>query len=134
MAFGTSPKIPITGEDFRTLSGVETSPIEGDGLEALPPLPSGANHDLPSEAMYRYQNQYRDFAFQKITPPDYGWANNLARITGLPANVPDFVADFHFIGMMRSIDDMIHKSTQYKGVITGSWETPKPKSAIRPMQ
>ncbi len=124
MAVGTSPKIPITGEDFRTLKGMVTSPVANDGLEADPPLPNGT---MPSEAMYKYQNQYRDFAFQKIAYPDYGYSGNIANVTGRPANQPDFIADFHFIGMMRSIDDMIHQSTIYKGVITGKWNTPKPK-------
>lgn len=79
------------------------------------PKPNGS---LPSEAMMIYQNPYRDFAFQKITPPYYGNKENcLPRYTGIPANNPDFIADYHFIGIMRLIDKFTNH--HYTGFIGG---------------
>jgi hypothetical protein len=57
--------------------------------------------------MYIYQNQYKDVSFPKICPPLYGDDNSVARHTGLPINRPDYVADYHFISLMRIIDRML---------------------------
>lgn len=122
MAQGTSPIVPIPGAELQARNYMKISPIQGDGVIATPPVPNGT---MPSVAMSRYQNSYRDFAFQKITPPDYGYDDKcIARITGLPINEPDYIADYHFIGMMRCIDDMLQHG--YVGYIGGTWETPKP--------
>ncbi len=120
--FGTSPRIHIGGEPFSPQKALTLSPIENSDLEATPPQPNG---DQPSEAMYAYQNHDRDFIFQKITPPMYGADDSIARYTGVPANEPDFIADFHFIGLMRAIDDMTRH--RYKGYIGGSYDTPGTK-------
>lgn len=123
---GTSPGIPIDGAEMKKRDKVNLSPIDESGITASPPKPMG-DGTMPSYAMYRYQNQYRDFAFQKITPPDYGFDDNcVARITGIPINEPDFIADYHFIGIMRAIDDMLKHS--YVGYIGGTWDAPKPTS------
>ena len=118
--FGTSPRIGIGGQPYTTRSTVRLSPIEGEGLEAVPPQMK--SDGTPSEAMYAYQNHDRDFTFQKITPPMYGTDDSIARYTGVPANQPDFIADFHFIGIMRAIDDMTRH--RYSGYIGGSYDTP----------
>jgi hypothetical protein len=92
------------------------SAIRDASLVAQPPI--GNNDSTPSEAM-SYVNKYRDFAFQKISQIDYGYDDNIARYTGVPANQPDFIADFHFIALMRIIDDLLqHK---YKGTIVGDY-------------
>lgn len=117
--FGTSPRIGIGGQSFSPRTAVTLSPVDGSDLVALPPNPNG---DQPSEAMYAYQNSDRDFIFQKITPPMYGQDKCIARYTGIPANQPDFIADFHFIGLMRAIDDMARH--RYKGYIGGTYDTP----------
>ena len=98
------------------------SPIDNSDLVALPP--SVKDEDQPSEAMYAYQNADRDFIFQKITPPMYGPDDSIARTTGVPANEPDFIADFHFIGIMRAIDHMLEH--RYSGYISGTFDTPGP--------
>lgn len=123
---GTSGGIHIGGESF-VVGGGNTvlSPTISVGTGNAP-TPNG---DRPSEAMNKYVNKFRDFAFQKICPPDYGpddkSTNNdssgvsIARITGIPANEPDYISDHHFIGIMRAIDDMLTHS--YKGQIIGSY-------------
>ena len=118
---GTSPRISIGGEEFITVKRMKLSPIEGDGATASPPVPV---KQMPSQAMYIFQNKYKDFSFQKICPPDYGQDGSLPRLTGVPANKPDYVADFHFISLMRIIDDILtHK---HSGHIDGSFNTPGP--------
>lgn len=123
MATGTSPRIIITGEDFTIMKRMELSPVSGDGVMAEPPLP--VNNDMPSQAMYDYQNKYRDFSFEKICAPDYGPDESLPRLTGMPANKPDYVADFHFIALMRIIDHILQH--RYVGYIGGSYNTPRPQ-------
>jgi hypothetical protein len=66
-----------------------------------------------------YVNKFRDFAFQKITEPDYGNKNCIARTTGVVANRPDFIADYHFISLMRIVDDLLQHN--YKGTIEGNY-------------
>jgi hypothetical protein len=117
--FSVSPRIQIGGQSFSPQHGINLSPVENSDLEATPPNPNG---DQPSEAMYAYQNHDKDFNFQKITPPMYGPNDSIARHTGIPANEPDFIADFHFIGIMRAVDDMLRH--RYSGYIGGSYDTP----------
>lgn len=120
--WGTSSRIRIGGESFSPQQGMTISPISGEGIEVLPPKPKGDG--TPSEAMYAYRNGDRDFIFQKITPPMYGPNNSIARVTGIPANEPDFIADYHYVGVMRAIDDMLRH--RYKGTLIGNYDTPTP--------
>lgn len=119
--FGSSSRIKIGGETLTPQQGLSLSPIDDADLVAVPPEPNG---DQPSQAMYNYRNRDKDFMFQKITPPMYGQDDSIARLTGIPANEPDFIADFHFIGLMRAIDDMTRH--RYSGYIGGSYDTPGP--------
>ncbi len=122
MAGGTSPIIPINRAEFKLQNGYKLSAIKDAELVAQSPKPKG---DEPSPAMLKFQNQFPEFAFDKISPPDYGLDKSVARITGLPANKPDYIADYHVIGLMRCIDFML--SQGYNGQIDGNWETPIPK-------
>ena len=118
---GTSARIPIGGEEFVTVKRMKLSPIEGDGATGVSPVPV---NEMPSQAMYMFQNKYKDFALQKICPPDYGPEGSLPRLTGVPANKPDYIADYHFISLMRIIDDILtHK---HEGYIDGGYNTPGP--------
>ena len=121
---GTSPTITITGQALAVLTGIQLSPIQNDGQIVNPPVPNGT---LPSEAMYIYTNPYRDFSFPKISPPQYKSMNNnydLPLITQQPINNPDFVADYHFISLMRLVDKFMQHS--YKGYLGGTITTVKP--------
>ena len=117
---GTSPPINIGGEEFKPRKGVKLSEINDADLVANPPTPNGTE---PSEMMSKFQNPYREFAFDKISMPNYGNSNTaLARYTGIPANKPDYISDHHFIGIMRCIDSMLRQG--YSGRITGDYDTP----------
>ena len=120
--FGTSSRIRIGGQNMQSRQGMVVSPVLNDGYNSKAPT---CNADYtPSPAMYAYRNHDRDFIFQKICPPMYGPSGSIARITGIPANEPDFIADFHFIGLMRAIDDMCRH--RYSGYIGGSTDSPTP--------
>lgn len=119
MSFGVSVPIHIGGESFSPLLNMKMSPIEYDGITVNPPTPNGTQ---PSNAMKIYQNPFKDFAFQKISPSVYGPESSLLpRYTGLPANEPDYIADYHFISLMRLIDKFMKHS--YVGYINGTMTT-----------
>jgi len=120
--FGTSPRIKISGENLSVQKGMKLSPVDGEDIVATPPVPN--SDGTPSESMNIYQNPCKDFSFQHISFPDY--TQGVAHLTGLPANQPDYIADFHFIGLMRSIDYMLRHN--YTGKITGDYNTPGSKS------
>lgn len=118
---GTSPPINISGQSFTILNGKFSSVTQESGTDDMYPVLKGT---LLSEAMMIYQNPYRDFAFQKITPPYYGNNECLPRYTGIPANDPDFIADNHFIGIMRLVDRFTNH--HYEGFIGGTIKSIKP--------
>ena len=120
--FGTSSRINIGGESLKALQGLKISPVENSTLYATPPSP---NNSEPSVAMTAYVNKFRDFAFQKISPPEFGYEDTcIAKVTGIPANEPDYISDTHFIALMRAIDDMLQH--RYKGTIIGGYNNPGP--------
>lgn len=117
MAMGTSFKITLSGESFNITQGYSLSAIKDSEIVAQPPKPNG---DEPSHAMLKFQNPFPEFAFDKISQPDYG--RGLSSITGLPANKPDYTADYHVIALMRCIDFML--SQGYEGRIDGNYDNP----------
>lgn len=119
--YGTSPRIKIGGENLSTQKGMKLSPVDGEDIVAMPPVPN--SDGTPSESMSIYINPCKDFSFQHISFPDY--TQGVAKLTGVPANQPDFISDFHFIGLMRSIDHMLLH--HYSGTITGDYNTPGSK-------
>ena len=122
MAEGVSPIVDLDGAEFKLQKGYTISKIKDESIKANPPKP---NSTEPSKAMENFQNPFSDFAFDKITTPDYGNDGSLARITGIPANKPDYISDHHVIGLMRCIDYMLSKG--YSGTITGTYDTPNAK-------
>lgn len=120
--FGTSSRIRIGGQSMQSRQGMLISPVLNGEFDSKAPT---CNADYtPSPAMYAYRNHDRDFIFQKICPPLYGQKGSIAHVTGLSANEPDFIADFHFIGLMRAIDDMCRH--RYSGYIGGKFDSTGP--------
>lgn len=116
--YATSRIVNISGQEFTVLKGFFLSPIVNSGNLASPPTPRDSSDVLGITA---YVNKHQHFTFSKICPPLYGDQKSVARFTGIIANEPDYVADFHFIGLMRTIDDMLlHK---YSGYISGHWQS-----------
>lgn len=93
----------------------------GNGLNAPSPNADGT----PSDA-FNVSDASSLFTFSKICPPDYGTNDSIARYTGVPINKPDFVADFHFIGLMRATDKLLMPKN--RAVIGGSANTPSSTS------
>lgn len=122
MSFGTSTNIGITGEEYGSnIRNWFASPAINDGASGHPPLPN--KDGSASIAMLEFINNDPEFAFSKICPPLYGPVQSMPRMTGLPGNDPDYIADFHFIGVMRSIDHILQP--RYRGTIDGRYITPK---------
>lgn len=111
--YSTSTRIKIGGQSNKQnnlLKGHVITTETSDDVSC--PKISGTN---PSAVFYQYKNKYADFAFTKLSGPLYGDNESIARITGIPMNHPDYIADFHFIGLMRSLDDM--NKHKYQGKI-----------------
>lgn len=119
MSSGTSDTIIITDEELSARKSIRFSPVDGEGLEVLPPKITSS--DL-SEAMNKYVNDYPDFTFEKVGVPDFGQSDCIARHTGIIANQPDFVNDYFFISLMRCVDKMTTPS--YVGRIIVIYDTP----------
>lgn len=120
---GTSSQITINGTTVTLNRGsqlISTHSV-GNGLNAPSPNADGT----PSDA-FNMSDASSLFTFSKICPPDYGTDNSIARYTGVPINKPDYVADFHFIGLMRATDKLLMPKN--RAVIGGSVNTPSPTS------
>jgi hypothetical protein len=118
---GTSNVIKIGGEGFRLLKTFTVSKIDKTGLKFVgaPELKDAS--DAIGELLYR-TNRYPHFVFPKICPPQFP-ENTLAAETRIPGNEPDFISDFHFIGLMRSIDHLLKYNHTCK--ITGFFQSVK---------
>lgn len=117
---GGSPSIPITGEPMMARKSPQFSPVVTHINELNAPALTS------SEALTcfdKYLNYYPEFAFEKINEPNYGPAGCIAQKLGIVANRPDFASDYHFIGIMRSID-LVSKPS-YVGKIVLRYGTPK---------
>jgi hypothetical protein len=120
---GTTPQIQINGTTVTLNRGSQliVTHAVGNGLNA----PSIKKDGTPSE-MFNMSDASSLFTFAKICPPDYGTDDSVARYTGVPINNPDFIADFHFIGLMRATDKLLIPKN--KAVITGNFDTPSATS------
>ena len=120
---GTSPQIEINGTPVTLNRGSQliVTHSVGNGLNAPVPKADGTLSDA-----FNMSDASALFTFAKICPPDYGTDNSIARYTGVPINNPDFVADFHFIGLMRATDKLLMPKN--RAVITGGFDTPSSTS------
>lgn len=131
MASGTSNPITVSGEDLQSRKNPSFSPVEGvettvNGKSVVVKPPSGSV-DGVSESLNLNQNCFPEFLFEKISTPEYGVSKDaIARYTGVPVNRPDYVNDYFFIGIMRTVDKLVNPS--YKGKILNVYNTPEPKS------
>lgn len=131
MASGTSNPVTVSGEDLQSRKNPSFSPVEGvettvNGKSAVVKPPQGSV-DGVSESLNLNHNCFPEFLFEKISTPEYGVSKDaIARYTGVPVNRPDYVNDYFFIGIMRTVDKLVNPS--YKGKILNVYNTPEPKS------
>lgn len=129
MASGTSNPLNVSGEELQSRNNPQFSPVEGvdtdvNGKPAKVTPPVG-NADYVSAAMDN-RNSFPEFVFEKISVPQYGTQPDaIARYTGVPVNHPDYINDYHFIGLMRMVDGLVKPS--YKGKVNNKYDTPAPK-------
>ncbi len=131
MASGTSDPFSVSGENLQSRKNPSFSPVEGVGTTAngrqVEVKPPKVTSDNVSEALYLHRNPFPEFVFEKISVPEYGASQDaIARFTGVPVNRPDYLNDYHFIGIMRMVDRLMAPS--YRGKINSSYNTPEPKS------
>lgn len=130
MASGTSDPIIVSSENFSPRKNPSFSKPKGvlidsygKTVEVSPPIISAGNY---SEALSK-TNIFPAFIFEKLSIPEYGASEDaIARFTGVPVNRPDFISDYHFIGLMRMVDKLTNPS--YKGKIVAIYDTPGSKS------
>lgn len=120
-SYGTSPRVTITRE---RMSEGKYHKIATQSLSNIQP-PSVSTANAVSVAMTKWVQPWPTFNFNKISHPLY---DRQAQYTGIPSNRPEFVKDYHFIGIMRCID--LFLSPTYNAYIfsstSGPWPTPPP--------
>lgn len=130
MASGTSDPIIVPGESFSARKNPQFSAVQGVTLDSngktikvTPPKISAEN---VSGALSN-TNTFPAFSFEKISTPEYGVRSDaIARFTGIPVNRPDFMNDYHFIGLMRLVDKITNPT--YEGKVVTIYDTPGSKT------
>lgn len=116
-ATGTSPAITITAENFDYQRVHQITDVSIDGVSP----PEIANGSAYSHSMGLWKQVWSDWNYCKIVEPKFdGIAQNL----GIISNMPDFIKDYHFIGLMRNVD--IYLAPSYKAHIFVEAHVPTP--------
>ena len=105
---GTSGAFSVTNEDmspgkYHNISKFEITTVK-------PPQINDGNS--ASLAMTKWVQPWPDWNFEKISIPLY---DGICQFLGVPSNNPDFIKDYHFIGIMRNID--LYLAPTYQGYI-----------------
>ena len=108
---GTSGTFPVTNEDmtpgkYHAISEFEITTVKP------PEINSGNTNSL---AITKWVQPWPDWNFEKISVPLY---DGVCQFLGVPSNRPDFIKDYHFIGIMRNID--LYLAPTYRGYIYSS--------------
>lgn len=96
MNIGTSPNFSVTGEDF---SETQSLPLTDFSLEEVKPPSISDNTNVT--AITKWINPCPEISFAKIAYPKY---DGICQYNCVISNNPDFVQDWHFIGIMRCVD------------------------------
>lgn len=110
-------------DKFTEVSTVKLS-VLGRGVELSAP-------DLSDGNTTTGINAFPEFAFDKISYPQYGTGEQIngtgktpiARYTGVPYSA-EFIKDYHFISIMRLADKLT--TPTYSGKILEQFESPSP--------
>lgn len=95
---GTSPRFKYTGEEL--IEGKYHSISSFSVTTSVTP-PEVAPGNTASLSMSKWIQPWPDWNFEKIASPLY---DGVCKYLGTPSNRPDFIKDYHFIGVMRTID------------------------------
>jgi hypothetical protein len=96
-SYGTSPAVVISRE--RMKEGKYHKIISQTISNVNPPSVTTGNG--VSVAITRWVQSWPTFNFDRISIPRF---DGVSQYTGVPSNRPDFIKDYHFIGVMRCID------------------------------
>lgn len=117
-AVGTSPMISIPAESFNLTRYMTITSI---GITIPVNPPSIANGGAFSHAMSMWLQPYPIINYNKITEPKF---DGIGKHIGMITNRPDFISDFHMIGIMRNVDAVL--APNYHSHIMGIGNTPTP--------
>lgn len=123
-AVGTSPMISIPAEGFKLTRYMK---ITGTGVSTLISPPSLASGGAFSHSMNMWIQPFPLWNFSKITEPKF---DGIGQHIGMITNRPDFISDFHMIGIMRNVDVVLAPS--YYSHILSTATTPTPVAPPTP--
>ena len=108
---GTSGTFSVTNEKmtpgkYHNISQFEITTVK-------PPEINDGN--AVSLAMTKWMQPWPDWNFEKISFPLY---EGVCQFLGIPSNRPDFIKDYHFIGIMRNVD--LYLAPTYQAYIYGT--------------
>jgi len=122
---GTSPIFGISGEEADVM---QVHNIASFTVKTVnPPVINSGN--ATSLAMTKWINPWSNFNFEKISFPLY---DGVCQFLGIPSNRPDFIKDYHFIGIMRGID--LYLSPTYSSTISAKTNGSGPMGPPLPSQ
>jgi len=120
---GTSPTTTITAEDMNPLHPHIISDVDATGIVRPPELGVGGS---PSEAM-SYIQPWPSWNYTKMTEPKF---DGVTQYLGQMSNRPDFISDYHFIGLMRNAELIL--GPKFDAYIDSYSNMPRPTRAPVP--
>jgi hypothetical protein len=100
---GTSPLITISAEEMSLTNVHNITKVKIDGVKP----PEVAQGSAFSHAMNLWIQLWPHWNYNKITEPKYdGIGDDIGQIS----NRPDFIKDYHAIGIMRNVDAYLRPS------------------------
>lgn len=97
---GTSPAVTITAEELDQINYHHITDVNIDGVNP-PGLAQGA---ALSEGIEMWQQPWLQWNGEKITEPKF---DGIAQSLGMISNIPDYIKDYHFIGLMRLVNNYL---------------------------
>ena len=99
--YGTSPFISISAESMKMAKYSHSALMKYRNV-VRPPVIQPAN--AVSTSMDTWIQKWPLWNFNKVTEPKF---DGIGKYTGIISNRPDHISSFHFIGIMRNVDDML---------------------------
>ena len=104
----TISSLPVKLVNYHTVVDFKVT----DG-EPKPPTINAGN--AMSIAMTKWVTPWAEVAYEKICYPKW---DGVGQYTAQITNIPDFIKDYHFIALMRSVD--VFNKPVYQGYITAT--------------
>lgn len=103
---GYSYRVTITAEDLYPSSNLAGGTIPQDMVMNPPQIKNTRAYSK----LIGNTGAYPSWAFRKIVEPRY---DGIGFHTGFPVNFPDMISEQHFIGVLRSTEDILAPDNQF---------------------